>query len=319
MQAWRKYLTCIVLLLAVLALGGCGTSLQVVKQEFARSDKCWDPNTVTVSEMDTSVSPVKMKSHSFAVAKDGFFNPEYLKAIKKGTSDFDPFLDCFFDPNTPAGSKPPITTPSTDLAKLYRGYLTLALFANYGAYNIEIEEYDSQINDAAGLLARIVEAQTLIISPALVSPVDPNMKKRLTNPLTSDQQKSLEKRLKITPKVERLRRVLQIIEVYIQSERPTYERLRGHLTGIPSLGTFFSPSALKQMGKLALVGLKKSANLTHYSKAYIEDVKNKLSDIKSAGWKVEVSDWEEANTLVVQACDRLAVVAEVSSHQCGLN
>ncbi|MCG7985190.1 MAG: hypothetical protein JAY90_20885 [Candidatus Thiodiazotropha lotti] len=324
-RAVCKYPTFIVSLIAFVVFGGCSTSLQVVKQEFAHSDKCWNPNAVEISEIDTSVVPAKERTRKFAVSKDGFFNPEYLSAIKDGKTTFEPFLDCFLAPHAPAstpGQEPtqqasslPITKPVTDSAKLYRGYLALALFANYGAYNIEVGEYDSQVNDAAGLLARIVEAQNMLLS------ADKVMAKRLKNPVTDDQRTLLEQRLQITPNVERLRRTLQVIEVYIQAERPTIERLRSHLTNLSSLGTFFSPTALEQLGDMALVGLKKSANLSHYGRAYVMDIRKKLEDINIGSEnlnKIECDHWEQANALVVQACDRLAVVAEVSSHQCGV-
>ena len=252
----------LVLSLIILGLSGCGTMMQGAVEDMAlikKSDSCapfLEDNPMPETEK-YKLSPGKLTAQI-----EKFLKLEWGQGTAEGLGD-DPisqFLDCVIAP----------VEPNDIETRLFRGHVVATLLARYGAFNItgeagklidiDFRPYPEMIEDSATLLTHIEIAQDLLRSENKTAFLG-----------DMGEVDSSAKIMQGVPNVMRMYRILGVLEVAIDAERPTYRRT------LRAIRSIITAAATKSLGDAkgaftdALNGVAKVAVLKTFRQAYLAD------------------------------------------------
>lgn len=241
--------------------------------------------------------------------KWGDGRPSLIAEIEKAAAarDFtglvDRFLDCVL-----------IDVPESDPElKLLRGHYALALIATYGAFNqtgaladfgeIDFRASSKAKDQAALMLAHIERAEDYLrrASPRGI-PAQFAASPSQADALPAEMQR-----------VRKDYRVLSVLRVAVDAERPTVERARGIVVDVFAAAASPTPGGLAEVVHDGFNGMLKSLVMDYVGRDFLHDVQEKLADVKKHG-PVRPEDWAFGDKLLDRACVRLAETADVLPH-----
>lgn len=276
---WRKIAGGAVVL-AALSLSGCnGAYVPAVAGDEAlkacANIKTADNKNVTDAQGNPHSDLLNFLIEGLAV------NPSDVeKATANGENPFDKFLDCYVGP-----------VDASDIEqRLLRGYVVVTMPTMYGDYNVRLRPYADMVDNARTILHSAATASLrLSLSSNVVYHAAGNAGTIPTTPL---------------PTFERVERVVDVLQLAIDVERPTVARAReGVFNLTAAIGG--SPTALRDLIGEALTGIKKATVLAVYGTAIRNDAYTFLARIK-ARKTVTIHDWEVWDRYMYGACAKLA-------------
>jgi hypothetical protein len=202
---------------------------------------------------------------------------------------FDKFLDCYVGP-----------VDAADLEqRLLRGHVVVTMLAMYGSYNISLRRYNGIEDDATTILRSGEAAEVALSASSAVV--------RRAAGDSGDAPKS------VLPTVDRVDRVVDLLQLAIDIERPSLARTRDIALNLVA-AVAGSPGAARELVGAALTGIKKATVLEIYGHALRNDAIRFLSDVKGRG-TVDIADWEGWDRYLFEACKPIANIAR-SPNRC---
>jgi hypothetical protein len=202
----------------------------------------------------------------------------------KKEDPFDALLDCYVGPVDPRNLE----------QRLFRGHVIVTMLAMYGHYNLKAHHYNGDADDAGTILKSITAAElSLSRSSNLLFRAAGSAKDLPATPLKA---------------YTRVDRAVDVLQVAIDVERPTYARARNAVLNlVAAIGG--SPTAVSELLSEALVGIRKAAVLAVYAPALRADAFADLKRVQASG--VTVADWAQWDRALFEACRSIAGLANV--------
>lgn len=279
--------------LAILALGigGCAQTIGVTTGGGPGLHECANLRTGDDTKVtDASGAPhpelIDFLVKGLAVDPSGAGRP----ARPGEENPFDLFLDCYVGP-----------AAAHDLEqRLLRGHVVVTMLAMYGSYNIGLRRYDRIEDDAVAILRSIEAAETGLSAGSNVVVKAAGLADGLPPPVLSAYY--------------RVDRVVDVLQVSLDVERPTFNRARDSVINIiAAIGG--SPSALRALVGSALTGIKKVAVLELYGTALRNDARAFLGRVLQQPGGPRIDDWEAWDRHLHAACKPIADIAR-SPNRC---
>ena len=197
---------------------------------------------------------------------------------------FDKLLDCYVGKVDPADLE----------QRLFRGHVIVTMLAHYGAYNVGRTGTQNAEEISATILRSITNAELSLSQSSVILYQAANG--------TGTPQRT------VLLNTQRVDRIVDVLQVAIDVERPTAARARSGLrAAIAAFGG--SPGALKDLVDLALSSIKKATVLAIYGPALRADARADLERVSKAGG-VKDSDWAAWDVVLHAACEELAAKAK---------
>lgn len=279
--------------LAVLALGagGCAQTASIATGGAPGLHECANLRTGDSTNVtDGSGAPhpdlIDFLVKGLAVDPSGAGRP----ARPTEDNPFDLFLDCYVGP-----------VAANDLEqRLLRGHVVVTMLAMYGSYNIGLRRYDRIEDDAVAILRSIEAAETALGAGSSVVVKAAGQADGLPPQVLSA--------------FYRVDRVVDVLQVSLDVERPTFNRARDSVINIiAAIGG--SPAALRELVGSALTGIKKVAVLELYGTALRNDARTFLIRIQQQPGGPRIEDWEAWDRHLQAACKPIADIAR-SPNRC---
>lgn len=313
---YGKFGTTLIAGLALVAISACSTT----------------DNVTALGQIDDLVVQSENPACKVFLTDKGRLNPEKLAEVvdnlllrlrtKSGGDNlsYDSVLDCIF--GTIKGND------EVALNKhLLRAHILVTLVARYAAFNVtgdvggvknvDFTTYDEIGDDAATILSHLELVEDLLRIRASKIPSKAaeytSFKRDMSGSVTAGKLANLDH----FAHVNRLYLELAILQLVIDSERPTYRRLKKAIFSIISAIATENPAAAKPAANAAIAGLGKIAVLRRFAPAYIQDANEYVGSVKpdftfkkDAG----IADWQHWDALLIEACDRLADTGQAKNH-----
>jgi hypothetical protein len=169
---------------------------------------------------------------------------------------FDKFLDCYIGPVNAADLE----------QRLLRGHVVVTMLAMYGGYNIGLRRYNGIEDDATTILRSAEAAEVALSGSSAV--------------VTRAAGDAAARAPSVLPTVEQVDRVVDLLQLAIDVERPTLARTRDTVLNlIAAVGG--SPGAARELIGAALTGIKKATILEIYGHAVRNDAIRFLADVQT--------------------------------------
>ncbi|MEO5337739.1 MAG: hypothetical protein H7841_12725 [Magnetospirillum sp. WYHS-4] len=218
----------------------------------------------------------------------------------------DKFLDCIL-----------VDVPDDHAAanelKLLRGHVALALTATYGAFNgsgaladfgeVDFRATSKAKEQSALMLSHIERAEDYLRRASKV----PGLAQFQTPPSQAD---SLSDEMQ---RVKKDYRVLSVLRVAVDAERPTIERARGIVIDVIAAAASPTAGALQGIVQDGFNAMLKNAVMDTLGRDFLADAQDALQKIKEKK-TVDATDWAWGDKLLKRACARLAETGDVTPH-----
>lgn len=233
----------------------------------------------------------------------------------------DDFLDCVIGRIDPPRDSSKAEVNAYLEKRLFRGHVVVTLLARYGAFNItgqvggihdiEFRAYPEMAEDAATMIAHIEIAEDLLRIPW----PDGHWKDRGANSTAAKLA-----RFGFLRDVNLSYRVISVIQVALDAETPTLRRTKRFVRDV--IGAFASRNvaAIGSIATDAANAVAKVGVLNVMRAAYLRDANrygwaapDTPGDFKIVK-QITLEDWARWDALLVEACDRLAELANVKNH-----
>lgn len=281
-RTWRLRALWVIAVVASLGIGGCvgvgdtGGAADLLTEIPACANRKSDSKNVTDARGAPHPDLVLWLMQGLTKA------PEEPDAASQKENPFDNLLDCYIGP-----------VDATNVEqRLFRGHVIVTMLAIYGRFNLKAHRYNGMEDDAATLLKSITTAELSLSRSS-------NLLFRAAGSQSNLPQTPLKA-------FNRVDRAVDVLQVAIDVERPTYARARNAVLNLVAV-IGGSPTALRDLVSEALVGIKKATVLAVYAPALRADAYADLKRIQRDGVKVE--DWAAWDRELFAACQSIAEMA----------
>ena len=278
----RRIAGTLAVLVLLAAAGGCAQTSGVIASGGPRIGECAGITVDDQKVTDATGAPhpdlIEFLVKGLAVDPTGAVR----STAASENNPFDAFLDCYVG-----------EVDATNVEqRLLRGHIVVTMLAMYGSYNIGLRRYD-RIEDDATAILRSIEAAEVGLGAG-------------SNMLVRAAGHPADLPRPVIPAFARVDRVVDILQVSIDVERPTFNRSREAVVNIVA-AIAGSPQALRELVGTALTGIRKVAVLELYGPALRNDARRFLARVRAEGAKVD--DWEGWDRHLYAACRPIAELA----------